>query len=132
MNTRLFQQAIRSATVTYPVPFIFGILLLFAVICFGGSILTSDWLRILLGIMGAGSGVSAIAIVVYAIMCKPELLRSEHHVQSMTIAQIIGDKDMDPAVRDHLSRTITYHADHLGPKVPARDESSARGEDADG
>ena len=30
MDARLFQEAIRSATVTYPIPFIFGVLLLFA------------------------------------------------------------------------------------------------------
>jgi hypothetical protein len=102
MDSRVFQEAIRSATVTYPVPFIFSVLLLFAVICFGGCAFTIDWLHVLLGIIGAGSAVSAVAIVMYAILFKPELLRSEHHVQSMTIAQIIGDKDMDQTTRSGL------------------------------
>ncbi len=118
MDARVFQEAIRSATVTYPIPFIFGILLLFALLCLGGSALVdkSDWLHDLFAVMGAVSGVSAIGVAVYSVRFRPDLLRSEHHVLRMTVANIIGDKEMDPATRDNLSRTVLEPGGHLGPK----------------
>jgi hypothetical protein len=136
MDARLFQEAIRSATVTYPVPFILGTLLLFALLCLGGSALVdrTDWLHGLLAVIGAFSGISAIGIVVYAVRFRPELLRSEHHVLRMTVANIIGDKEMDPATRDHLSRNVRDPSDHLGPKFPPRAQAPRlpdNGEDAD-
>ena len=106
MDARLFQEAIRSATVTYPIPFIFGVLLLFAVLCLGGSALVADWLRILLAIIGTLSFTGAIALVAYAVRSKPELLRSEQHVQRMTIAHMIGDRDLDAATRERLSHAV--------------------------
>jgi glucan phosphoethanolaminetransferase (alkaline phosphatase superfamily) len=72
VDARILQQAIRSATVTYPIPFVFGILLLFAILCFSGSLLGSDWLRILLAVCGAFSMVSAIVLVAYAIGFRPD------------------------------------------------------------
>jgi hypothetical protein len=136
MDARLFQEAIRSATVTYPIPFMFGVLLLFALLCLGGSAFVdkADWLHDLLAIVGAISGLSAIGIAVYAIRFNPDLLRSEHHVLRMTVANIIGDKEMDPATRDHLSRTVLDVGDHLGPKSVTRDRAagtSDKGEEAD-
>jgi hypothetical protein len=103
MDARIFQEAIRSATVTYPIPFIFGVLLLFAVLCLGGSALVSDWLRILLALLGTASATGAFALVAYAVRSKPELLRSEQHVLRMTMAHMIGDRDMDAATRERLS-----------------------------
>ena len=104
MDTRILHEAIRSATVTYPIPFVFGVLLLFSVLCLGGSMVVSDWLRVLLAAVGTGSAVSAVSLVAYAITSRPETLRSEQHVMSMRMAQMIGDKDTDPAIRERLSR----------------------------
>jgi hypothetical protein len=63
MDARIFHEAIRSATVTYPIPFVFGVLLLFAVLCLGGSMAVTEWLRVLLAALGTGSAVSAVALV---------------------------------------------------------------------
>jgi Na+(H+)/acetate symporter ActP len=106
MDARILQEAIRSATVTYPIPFVFGVLLLFAVLCLGGSLITTDWLRILFAALGVVSALSAIAFVAFAITFRPETLRSEQHVLSMRMAQMIGDKDMDPALRERLSHLV--------------------------
>jgi hypothetical protein len=67
VDERLLHQAIRDTTVTYAIPYVFGMLLLFAAHCLGGSLLATDWLRILLAVVGVGSAISAIALVVCAL-----------------------------------------------------------------
>jgi hypothetical protein len=116
MDSRLFQEAIRSATVTYPIPFLFGILLLFAVLTLGGSIVVSDWLRILFAMVGTASFLSAIVLILYAVRSRPDLLRSEQHVLRMTMAHMIGDRDMDAATRERLGLMIVDPEDRPGPK----------------
>ncbi|MGD0430619.1 MAG: hypothetical protein ABSA58_05955 [Acetobacteraceae bacterium] len=118
MDARILHEAIRSATVTYPIPFVFGVLLLFAVLCLGGSMAASEWLRVLLAALGTGGFVSAVALVAYAIILKPETLRSEQHVLSMRMAQIIGDKDTDPAVRERLTHMVIDADDRPRSKYP--------------
>jgi Na+(H+)/acetate symporter ActP len=133
MDARILHEAIRSATVTYPIPFVFSVLLLFAVLCLGGSMVATEWLRVLLAVLGTGSAVSAIALVAYAIISRPETLRSEQHVLSMRMAQMIGDKDTDPAVRERLSQLVIDAEDRPRPKYPEprthhADEDSSNGE----
>jgi hypothetical protein len=123
MDARILQEAIRSATVTYPIPFIFGILLLFAVLCLGGSLIASNGLLVLLAVLGTVSFCSAISLVGYAVCFKPELLRSEQHILSMTMAQIIGDKDMDPGTRSRLSHVVFDPGDRLRTKAGDRLEN---------
>ena len=118
MDARLFQHAIRSATVTYPIPFVFSMLVLFAVACFSGTLLAADWLRILFAVSGVTSMGSAIGLVAYAMIRRPEMLRSERHVLHMTMAQMIGDKEMDPVLRDRLSHAVLDADDRPRPKSP--------------
>ena len=116
MDARIFQEAIRSATVTYPIPFIFGILLLFSILPLGGSLLAHDGLMVMLAILGSVSFASAITLVGYTVCFKPELLRSERHILSMTMAQIIGDKDMDPGTGERISHVVFDPGDRLQSK----------------
>jgi hypothetical protein len=67
--------------------------------------------------------------VAYAITSRPETLRSEQHVLSMRIAQMIGDKDTDPAVRERLSHLVIDVEDRPRTKYP---EPRVRGADEDG
>jgi hypothetical protein len=129
MDARLFQEAIRSATVTYPIPFIFGVLLLFSVLSLGGALVASDWPRILLAVLGSISFGSAITLVGYAVRCRPELLRSEQHVLRMTMAHMIGDRDMDAATRERLSHAISDPDDRPGPKGADSNIAMREGED---
>jgi len=63
MDSRTFQEAIRSATVTYPIPFIFSILLLVTVLSAGGVLLSTGWRSVFLAVP---SGFCALAAVVLA------------------------------------------------------------------
>jgi hypothetical protein len=115
METRGFQQAIRTATVTYPIPFMVGILLLFALLCFGGSIAAEGAHRWVLIGTAVTVAVVALGILIYAVCVRPDLLRSESHVLMMTITNIIGDKEMAPEQRQRVNHALS---DVLGQRRP--------------
>ena len=106
MDPRLFQQAIRSATVTYSVPFLVAIFLLFGLLCLGGAMFVNDALRWLIG----GCGCLAVAVAafcaLYGLLVRPDMLRSEAHEFRMTIAEIVGDPDVDREVRSELAKQL--------------------------
>jgi hypothetical protein len=116
MQTRGFQEAIRTATVTYPIPFAFAVLLLFALLGFGGSLVAAGVLRWLLAGTATFSALSAILLFGYALLWRPDLLRSERHVLMMQISGTIGDRDMDPAARERLSYAVLEIDDRRRPK----------------
>lgn len=121
MDARTFQEAIRSATVTYPIPFVFAVLLLFAILCLGGSLVSSGWHSVFLSALGGFCAMAAIGLVACAFVFKPELLRSEQHVSRMTMAGIIGDRDMPPDARERVSRAVLAAEGPLRPKSSDRD-----------
>ena len=87
-------------------PFIFGVLLLFAVLCSGGMLLSMGWRSAFLAVLGGFSATTAIALVACAFAFRPELLRSEQHVLKMTMASIIGDREMPPDARERVSHAV--------------------------
>jgi hypothetical protein len=123
METRGFQQAIRTATVTYPIPFMVGILLLFALLCFGASVATEGVHRWVLTGTAAIAAVAAIGILMYTVCVRPDLLRSESHVLMMTVTNIMGDKEMDPEQRERVSRALLDVLGHRRPKGSSFDET---------
>jgi hypothetical protein len=121
MDARTFQEAIRSATVTYPIPFVFAVLLLFALLCLGGSLFSGDWHSVFLAILGGFCALAAITLVACAFAFKPELLRSEQHVLRMTMANVIGDRDMPPDARERVSHAVLEAGGPLRPKSMDQD-----------
>jgi len=121
MDARTFQEAIRSATVTYPIPFVFGVLLLFAILCASGILLSAGWRSVFLAILGGFCAVAAVALVACAFAFRPELLRSEQHVLRMTMASIIGDRDMPPDARERVSHAVLEAGGPLRPKSSVQD-----------
>ena len=121
MDARTFQEAIRSATVTYPIPFIFAILLLVTILCAGGILLSASWRSVFLATVGGFCAVAAVALVACAFAFRPELLRSEQHVLRMTMASIIGDRDMPPDAPERVSHAVLEAGGPLRPKSPPQD-----------
>ena len=106
-----FREAIRTATVSYPIPFMFAALLAFALVCFALASVSADALRWLLAVTGAFCTLSAIAMAAYAIVFREDLLRSERHSLVVRYIQALGDSDMDAATRGELRRTILGFAE---------------------
>jgi purine-cytosine permease-like protein len=101
-----FREAIRTATVSYPIPFIVAVLLAFALSCFGAATLATDVLRWLVAGTGMVSALGAILIAGYAVVRKDGLLRSERHILAMRYMEALGDSDMDAAKRADLGKFI--------------------------
>ena len=123
MEASGFQQAVRSATPTYPIPFAFAIGLLFAALCFGGSLEVEGALRWALAGTAIFATLSSFGLLGYAVLAKNELLRSEQHVLLMAVSNVIGDRDMDPATRERVSRAVLEAADKRLPKSAVHDPS---------
>jgi hypothetical protein len=107
INPRLFREAIRSARVTYAVPFMFATSLLFAVVCLGGFLMSPDeggrWLfgglAVFVTLVGASLGL-------YGTFSKPDLLRSEKHAFRLTVATLVGDPDVDRDLKTELIKQL--------------------------
>ena len=129
IDPRSFREAIRTATVTYPVPFFVGVLLLFALLCFGGGLTVLGMLRWLLAGTAIVASASAIAAFGYALIRRPELLRSESHALLTRYFDVLGDRDMDAATRERVGNTILGVAE---PRMPRRlaDERNAKSDPA--
>jgi hypothetical protein len=123
METKGFQQAIRTATVTYPIPFMVGTLLLFALLCFGASVATEGAHRWVLTGTAMAAVLAALGVLTYTVCVRPDLLRSESHVLMMTITNIIGDKEMDPAQRERVSHALLDVMGQRRPKGSTADDT---------
>ena len=130
MDARTFQEAIRSATVTYPIPFIFSILLLVTVLPASGVLLSTGWRSVFLAALSGFCAVAAVVLAGCAFALRPELLRSEPHVLRMTMASVIGDRDMPPDTGERVSHAVLEAAGPL--RLKSADRGSGKQEDRSG
>ena len=79
IDPRSFGPALRATKVTYPVPYMVTILLLFSLLCFAGSLTVNDALRWLLAGTGVVAALSAGLGFGYALLFDPPLLRTEFY-----------------------------------------------------
>jgi membrane protein YdbS with pleckstrin-like domain len=99
---RTAREVISGRQISYPVPYILVILSALCVACLVVALHATDATQtVALAIAGAAAS-TAILILVFAIVLRPELLRSERHEQTMRMFEIIGDRDMEPATRAQL------------------------------
>jgi hypothetical protein len=98
-DSSYFREIVRTVTVSYPVPFIFaGLLGVFFFSVTGAAVLHEpmNWMFAAAGIVAF---LIAAGIVIYAVVRRPDLLRSERHQQAIRLIEIVGDKEMDQAAR---------------------------------
>lgn len=127
-----FREAIRTSTVSYPIPFMFAALLAFALACFGLATLSLDALRWVLAVIGALCTLGAVGLAAYAVVFREGLLRSERHSLAQRYIEALGDSDMDQAARDALSRTILGFVEETKPKKASRPHLHGRGKVREG
>ena len=101
-----FREAIKTADVAHPIPFLFVVLLAFALACFGVAVAASDLLRWFVVGTGLVSAASAIAMALFAMVARPELLRSERHSLITRAIDVLEDSDMDPAIVESMERMV--------------------------
>lgn len=104
IGDRAFREAVRTVTVSYPIPFLAASAMTGGVVVLGLYAATQLWP---LALAGTLSVVSAIALAAYAVIWKPELLRSERHTLQQRLLDIIGDGDLNPEARMTIGKALT-------------------------
>ncbi len=119
IEPRSFQEATRTVTVSYPIPFLVATLLAFWLGCFGGAMATADALRWILTGSGALTTLAAVGLAAYAVLYKPDLLRSERYSLLNRYIELAGDNEMSTTGRAALDRTMLAFLDEDVPKKAA-------------
>lgn len=112
-----FREVARSVTVSYPIPFLFASLLGFALSCFGMALVANGTLSTLLVGTGICGTIVSFGLATYAVVKRPELLRSERYSLMHRALDVIGNTELDAGARREVSSTMT---DLLAENVPRR------------
>ena len=131
IEPKTFGEVTRTVSVTYPVPFLVAILMAAALGCFAGALATTDMLRWLIAGTGAVVALIALGIAVYAVICRPELLRSEQYNVINRYIDLVGDDRDRHTELSALDRTMLAFLDEAVPKKVARAQSAERRGDRD-
>ena len=99
IDPRFLVQATRSVSVSYPIPFLFVTLLVFAIICLSGTALTEGLSQIAFVIARALSGLFAVLVLCYGLFVRTDLLRSEHHQVQTRLLDLAADKESPSVIR---------------------------------
>ena len=91
-----FREIARSASITHPVPYAFALCLAFTLATLGGAIWAGSPLRWVLVGFGATSMLYGLAIHTFAVLRKPELLRSERYQTVQRVIGFVEDSDRGP------------------------------------
>lgn len=113
MHGRLFQEVTRTVTVSYPVPFILACLLACGLGCFGvAATLGSQFLAGLIYVAGLIAMLAGIGFTGYALLRRPDLLRSERFNLMNRYIDVRGDDRTDTG----LDRTMLTYLEEDLPK----------------
>ena len=115
MPARLFQEVTRTVTVSYPVPFMLACLLAFALGCFGvASTLSFGFFAGSILAAGMFAMVAAVFFAGYALLRRPDLLRSERFNLMNRYIDVRGDDRMgtglDRAMLTYLEEDLSKRA----------------------
>jgi hypothetical protein len=91
----------------------------------GGALAAGDMLRWLLAGTGAVAALSAVGLAAYAVLYKPELLRSERYTLVSRYFDMLGDVEMNQSARDAAGRTILSFAEENTAKKSSIRESKS-------
>jgi hypothetical protein len=106
MNPAAFREIVRTVTVSYPIPFMFACLIAVLLFCFSGAALLREPLSWVFAATGIASFTVAVGMAIFAIVRRPDLLRSERYSLVSRYIDMLDDGDMDQATRDAMAKTI--------------------------
>ena len=110
------REVIRTVTVSYPVPFMLAALLTFALGCFSLTAVIHGGIEWLIALVGGLAALMAFGLAGYAVLRKPELLRSERYSLLQRYIDVLGHSDMDAAAQERLGKLISSFAEEPQPK----------------
>jgi hypothetical protein len=118
MDTRAFREATRTVSVSYPAPFLVVAFLAFSLVCLCLAVIAHGWLVLVLTGLGAFVAACGVGLGCYALLRRPDLLRSERYSLVTRFIEFVGNHDLDPSLREQLGHTISDlvrdHDRHVG------------------
>lgn len=105
-GVRTAREVISWRQINYPVPYVLVILSVLCVAYLVIAMFAPASVQLVALVLGCGAFVIAAALLVVAVIFKPELLRSERHEQVMRLIDIVGDSEMAPAAQANLVTAV--------------------------
>jgi hypothetical protein len=84
----------------------FACLIAVLLFCFSGAALVRAPLAWIFAATGITSFITAVGVAIFAIVWRPDLLRSERYSLVSRYIDMLDDGDMDQATRDAVAKTI--------------------------
>jgi hypothetical protein len=130
MDSPYFREIVRTVTVSYPISFIFAGLLAVFFFSFTGAAVLHEPMNWIFAAAGIFAVLVAVGIVIFGIVRRPDLLRSERHSLATRVMDMLDDGDMDPATRAAMAKTIDGFMEEGVPKksLPRSPRASPKGE----
>lgn len=116
IGDRTFREAVRTVTVSYPIPFLVVAMMAGGIVMLGLYAATKAWPLAFAGVI---SVVSPIALAAYAVVRRPDLLRSEKSVFQSRLIEIIEDGDLNPDAQIIIGEALASTLDPIVAKQPA-------------
>jgi len=122
MTPSTFREIVRTVTVSYPIPFMFAVLIAVLLFCFSGAAIVREPLAWIFAATGVTAFIVAVGVAIFAIVRRPDLLRSERYSLVNRYIDVVGDNEMNRPDRAGLDRTVLAFLEEDVPKkaVPAR------------
>ncbi len=124
-----FSQIARGVSVHYTATFLIVVVFAVGLFCLMLAASVLAMLRLVLmglGIMCILAGLVAFA---YLIFWRPELLRSENHLQFMKMADWLADPDLDEETSNRIEKVLPLFLGRRGSKMRRLDDSGDSSED---
>ncbi len=133
IEPKSFGEVVRTVSVTYPIPFLVAVSFAFALACLGGAMAVGNPLRWVLAGVGMLSAVTAVGIMVYSVLRRPDLLRSEQYNVVSRYIDLVGDNEANRMDLTALDRTMLAFLDEdVSKQAARRDRASRAGVHRDG
>ncbi len=111
-----FTEVIRTVTVSYPIPFMLACLLAFALGCMGLAVATASvTVAVVMLVTGCLTALAGVGFAGYALLRRPDLLRSERFNVLNRYIDLIGD-DRNKADQPGLDRAVLTYLEEAVPK----------------
>ena len=119
-ESRAFTEVVRTVTVSYPIPFILACLLAFALGCMGLAAATASPIAaVVMLATGCLAALAGVGFAGYALLRRPDLLRSERFNVLNRYIDLIGD-DRNRAEQPSLDRVVLSYLEEAVPKKAVR------------
>lgn len=100
------REVISGQHITYPVPYLLVILSALCLACLIAAMFAVGAVQTVALALSCAAFLVTMAIIAYALLFRPELLRSERHQQIMRVIDVVADSDMDQTTRTELLRRL--------------------------